>query len=88
MNCDECGENVPDNLRLCPDCATPKHSKASRSFAAPAGSAEYVRVRCVICGWEDGLRADLAAAGQMGIYCDRCDGAQASELISPNEKVS
>ena len=39
MNCDECGENVPDNLRLCPDCATPKHSKASRSFAAPLGSA-------------------------------------------------
>ena len=37
MNCDECGENVPDNLRLCPDCAIPKHSKASRSFAPARG---------------------------------------------------
>lgn len=39
MNCDECGENVPDNLRLCPDCAIPKHSKASSSLAPARGSA-------------------------------------------------
>jgi ribosome-binding protein aMBF1 (putative translation factor) len=38
MNCDECGENVPDNLRLCPDCAIPKHSKASSSLAPARGS--------------------------------------------------
>ena len=48
------------------------------------GSVKYVRVRCVVCGWEDRLRADLADAGQMGIYCDRCDGAQAAELIHPD----
>lgn len=65
-------------------------SKLPAPATSPAshGSAEYVRVRCVICGWEDGLRADLAAAGQMGIYCDKCDGAQASELISPNAALS
>lgn len=39
MNCDECGESVPDNLRLCPVCAIPKHSKASGSLAPARGSA-------------------------------------------------
>jgi hypothetical protein len=62
--------------------------KAKAGFAGAHGSAEYVRVRCVICGWEDDLRADLVAAGQMGFYCDKCDGAQVCELIPPNDQSS
>jgi hypothetical protein len=49
MNCDECGENVPDNLRLCPVCAIPKHSKASRSLA-PARLLECVELAILANG--------------------------------------
>lgn len=27
MNCELCGENIPDGLRLCVSCAIPQHSK-------------------------------------------------------------
>ena len=62
MNCDECGENVPDNLRLCPDCATPKHSKASSSFAAPLGSASPR-------DWHWSLRSMEIHAGRLCVEC-------------------
>lgn len=45
----------------------------------PAG--KYVPVRCKACGWEDGLRADLVAAGHLSMYCDSCSEVRPVELI-------
>ena len=52
---------------------------------APLGSAKYVPVKCKACGWEDGLREDIVAKGDLTMYCDSCGEPRPVELISPND---
>lgn len=66
---------MPDNLRLCPDCAIPTHSKASRSFAGARGS---VRT-CEVCG-RPLTEKTYEHRGRIESYwtCDLAEGAWAS----------
>lgn len=43
-------------------------------------TSKYVPVRCVKCGWRDGLREDLVG-DNMTIYCDQCNETQPCERI-------
>lgn len=50
-------------------------------------STKYIPVRCVACGWEDGLREDIVAKGDLTMYCDSCSDVRPVELISPKTQA-
>jgi len=67
----------------------------SAGFAASGGSANYIAVRCAVCGHKDGLRKDLFEAGDMRFFCDECDewgtckvegGAESALVACCNER--
>lgn len=66
---------MPDNLRLCPDCAIPKHSKASSSLAPARGSVLD--------------RAPMTITAYLCVKCDRFHrkpGRKFQECYAANEK--
>lgn len=75
------GIRWPHECQPCADDAWERHILETSQAASPVSAAKYIPVRCLECGWKDGLREDLVKAGVMFIYCEQCNDMTVSELI-------